>query len=154
MSASFRYVIDTNIIIKQFIDDPLTPKVNQLLDHLTEPSAEFHVPDLFYVECANVLCKYVRANLYTAEQIAADLNDLKSLRFQVTPTKHLIVKASEIALRYGVTAYDSCYVALSGQVNVPLLTLDKRLFNALSGSQFNVQLFNDFEVPAVEKEES
>lgn len=153
MSASFRCVIDANIIIKQFINDPLTAKVNRLLDHLNDSSADFYVPDLLYIECANVLCKYVRANLYTAEQIEADLNDLKSLRLQVTQTQSLIIKASEIALRYGLTAYDGCYVALSDRVNVPLLTLDKRLFNALSGSQFNVQLFSDFEIPAIREEE-
>jgi hypothetical protein len=36
MSTSLRCVIDANIAIKQFIADPLTPKVNQLLDHLFE----------------------------------------------------------------------------------------------------------------------
>ena len=69
MTVSLRCVLDTNICIKQFIADPLTPKVNQLFDHLNDPSTEFFIPDLFYIECANALGKYVRAKLYTAEQI-------------------------------------------------------------------------------------
>jgi predicted nucleic acid-binding protein len=69
MTFPQRYVLDTNICIKQFIIDPLTPKVNELFDSLEEPSVDFFVPDLFYIECANVLWKYVRANLYTAEQV-------------------------------------------------------------------------------------
>lgn len=153
MSASLRCVIDTNIAIKQFITDPLTPKVNRLFDHLIDPSAEFYVPDLFYIESANVLCKYVRAKLYTAEQIEADLTDLKALRFQVTPTQQLIVKAADLALKYGITAYDACYVALSEQVGAPLLTLDERLFNALAGSRLDVQLFTNFEVPVLPERE-
>jgi hypothetical protein len=32
MTVPLRFVIDTNICIKQFITDPLTPKVNQLFD--------------------------------------------------------------------------------------------------------------------------
>lgn len=55
MTSFLRCVIDTNICIKQFIADPLTPKVNQLFDLLEAPSIEFFVPDLFYIECANVM---------------------------------------------------------------------------------------------------
>jgi len=69
MTAPLRCVLDTNICIKQFIADPLNSKVNQLFDHLNDPRTEFFVPDLFYIECANVFWKYVRANLYMAEQV-------------------------------------------------------------------------------------
>jgi len=101
MTVPLRCVLDTNICIKQFIADPLTAKVNQLFDCLDDRAVEFFVPDLFYIECANSLWKYVRANLYTAEQVQADLSDLKALRFQVTSTKDLMIKAVQIGLDYG-----------------------------------------------------
>lgn len=147
MTVPLRCVLDTNVCIKQFIADPLTPKVNQLLDHLDNPSTEFFVPDLFYIECANALWKYVRANLYTAEQVQADLLDLQALRFQVTSTKNLMAEAVQIGLGYGITAYDGCYLALSQQVSAPLLTLDERLVNSLASDSFDVQLFTNFTVP-------
>ncbi|MBE9183932.1 MAG: type II toxin-antitoxin system VapC family toxin [Microcoleus sp.] len=147
MTVPLRCVIDTNICIKQFISDPLTPKVNQLFDCLDDLDVEFFVPDLFYIECANVLWKYVRANLYTAEQVQADLSDLKALGFQVTSTKYLMSEAVQIGLDYGITAYDGCYVALSEQVMAPLLTLDERLVNSLRDSKFDVRLFTNFTVP-------
>lgn len=53
MTTSLRCVVDTSVCIKQFIADPLTPKVNQLFDHLDNPQAEIFVPDLLYIECAN-----------------------------------------------------------------------------------------------------
>ncbi|MFB2916888.1 MULTISPECIES: type II toxin-antitoxin system VapC family toxin [Aerosakkonema] len=56
-------------------------------------------------------------------------------------------KAVEIGLDYGITAYDGCYVALSEQVTVPLLTLDERLVNSLTGSKFDVRLFTNFTLP-------
>lgn len=149
MSKSFRCVIDTNIAIKQFIQDALTPKVNRLFDHLNDSAADFFVPDLFYIESANVLCKYVRAKLYTAEQVQSDLHDLAALRLTVTPTQSLMANATQIALDHSITAYDGCYVALAEQVNAPLLTLDERLHNALKTSQFDVRLFTDYEVPIV-----
>jgi predicted nucleic acid-binding protein len=149
MTASLRCVIDTSVCVKQFINDPLTPKVNQLFDHLKDPAAQFFVPDLFYIECANVLCKYVRANLYTAEQADADLIDLKALQLQVTSTQSLMIEAAEIALKYGISAYDASYIALSQQVEAPLLTLDKRLVNSLTDSHFDVRLFTAFQIPAL-----
>ena len=147
MTVPLRCVIDTNICIKQFISDPLTPKINQLFDRLDDPEVEFFVPDLFYIECANFLWKYVRSNLYTAEQVQADLSDLKALGFQVTSTKELMSEAVQIGLDYGITAYDGCYVALSEQVTAPLLTLDERLVNSLRDSKFDVRLFTNFTVP-------
>ena len=147
MSASLQCVLDTSVCVKQFISDPLTPKVNQLFGLLNNSLTEFFVPDLFYVECANVLWKYVRANLYAADQVRADLADLKDLRFQVTSTKDLITEAIQISLEYGITAYDGCYVALSQNLEVPLLTLDERLINALVSSHYNIRLFSVFELP-------
>lgn len=49
MTVPLRCVLDTNICIKQFIADPLTTKVNQQFDCLDDPSVEFFVPDLFYL---------------------------------------------------------------------------------------------------------
>ena len=144
MTSPFQCVVDTNIAIKQFIDDPLTEKVNKLFERLAKnPLAQFHVPDLFYVECANVLMRYVRANQCSAEEAALDLADLKALRIRSTPTKLLIIEAADISAKYDISAYDGSYVALSHQVKAPLLTLDKRLFNSMKGSAFDVCLFTD-----------
>ena len=47
MTTPFRCVVDVSVGIKQFIPDPLTPKVNQLFAHLSNPQTEIFVPDLF-----------------------------------------------------------------------------------------------------------
>lgn len=149
MTLPFKCVIDTNITIKQFIEDPLTERANQLFELLSNPSVQFFAPDLLYVECASVFCKYVRANLYTTDQIAVGIKSISALPLQITSTKALMTQAIQIALQYGISAYDGCYVALSDQVQAPLLTLDKRLYNALTNPQspFDVQLFTNFEIP-------
>ncbi len=41
MTTPLRCVVDASVCIKQFISDPLTPKVNQLFDHLANPQTEF-----------------------------------------------------------------------------------------------------------------
>ena len=73
MSNPLRCVIDANVGIKRFIADPLTPKVNQLLAHSNISDAEIYIPDLFYIELTNIFWKYVRAGMYTAAEVQADL---------------------------------------------------------------------------------
>ena len=57
MTIPLKCVVDTSVCIKNFISDPLTPKVNQLFGHLDNPDTEIFIPDLFYIECANVFWK-------------------------------------------------------------------------------------------------
>jgi len=147
MTTPLRCVVDTSVGIKHFISDPLSPKVNLLFDHLGYPQTEIFVPDLFYIESANTFCKYVRARLYTAAEVRADLATLKAFPLRVVSTADLMEEAVNIALAYGISAYDGSYVALSQQVDAPLLTLDQKLVRALAGTSYNVLSFNDFEVP-------
>jgi predicted nucleic acid-binding protein len=147
MITPLRCVVDTSVCIKYFISDPLTPKVNQLFDHFANPQAEIFVPDLFYIECANALWKYVRAKMYTVAEVQVDLATLKAFPLRVVSTAELMVDAVTIGLTYGITAYDASYVALSQQVGATLLTLDGKLMRALSTFSDDVCSFNDFEVP-------
>lgn len=147
MTTPLRCVVDTSVCIKQFISDPLTTKVNQLFDHLAVPQTEFFVPDLLYIECANTLWKYVRAELYTEAEVQADLLTLKAFPLHVVSTADLIAEAVTIGLAYGISAYDASYVALSEQVSVPLLTVDKKLVRALAVAPYDIRLFNDFSIP-------
>ncbi|MBD2340076.1 type II toxin-antitoxin system VapC family toxin [Calothrix sp. FACHB-156] len=147
MTINLRCVIDVSVCIKHFVPDPLSPKVDQLLAHVANPQNQFFVPDLFYIESANVLWKYIRADLYPTAKVTADLATLKSLELQVVSTADLVADAVNIALNYGISAYDASYVALSQQVDATLLTLDNKLVRALSASSFDVSFFNDFEVP-------
>lgn len=127
MTNSLMCVVDASVGIKKFIIDPLTPKVDQLFAHLSDPNAQFYIPDLFYVECTNIAWKYIRAGLYDVAEAQASLSDLKLLRLTATSTADLILEALTISVSYGISAYDACYVALSQRNNVPLLTQDQRL---------------------------
>jgi predicted nucleic acid-binding protein len=147
MSNPLRCVIDANVGIKRFIADPLTPKVNQLLAHSNISETQIHIPDLFYIEVTNIFWKYVRAGMYTAAEVQADLATLKTLSLRVVSTADLMEEAVNIAIAYGISAYDASYVALSHRVSSPLLTLDQRLVNTLATAPYDVHLFTDFSVP-------
>lgn len=149
MNNSFRCVIDANVGIKRFISDPLTAKSRQLFDTLNNPQTEIFIPDLFYIEIANIFWKYVRAELYSAFQVQTDLSILKQFPLKVVSTSELMEEAINIAIAHEISAYDAAYVALFRRVNAPLLTLDKKLIKALAVSSFDVRSFIDFTIPAV-----
>ncbi len=147
MNNSLRCVIDASVGIKQFIPDLLSDKVKQLFSYLNQPNTEFFVPDLFYIESTNILWKYVRAGLYSVTDVPKDLADLKSLSLQVVATAELMESAFEIAHNHQISAYDGAYVALSNKVKAPLLTLDKKLINALSNTSYDIHSFTEFTLP-------
>jgi predicted nucleic acid-binding protein len=85
MTDSIKCVVDASVAIKKFIIEPLTPKMDQLFDHLNDPNSRLYIPDLFYIECTNIVWKYIRAGLYDSAEAQANLADLKFLRFTSTP---------------------------------------------------------------------
>jgi len=94
---------------------------------LADPANVFQVPDLFYIECANIFWKYAQRGLATTIQASNDLASLKALPLQRTPTFELAEDALALAIALGITAYDACYVALANRQAVPLITADQKL---------------------------
>lgn len=137
---SYDCVVDASVGIKLFLDEPLSERADALFDHLSDdPPALLHVPDLFFIECANILWKYVQYHGYPQEDALLDVIDLGGLNLRAVPTQELIEAALPIALNLGITAYDASYVALSQKLDLPLVTADEPLARRLAGSEFDVR---------------
>jgi predicted nucleic acid-binding protein len=127
-----RYVLDASVGIKLFIDEEFSDKVQRLFEVLAEdPHAEIHVPDLFYIECANILLKYTRRFDRPLEDSLADIRDLNELALKVTSTAELIEDAFALAEKKKLTAYDACYAVLAQKLEIPLVTADAPLAKAI-----------------------
>ena len=98
MTDPVRCVVDASVGIKQFIPDRMSSKVVLLFTHLEIPQTEIFVPDLFYIECANIIWKYVRAGLYAGADVPTDLANLRALSLRSVSTAELILDATNIAL--------------------------------------------------------
>jgi predicted nucleic acid-binding protein len=132
-------VVDASIGIKMFVLEDGTEKVDSLFQSLTlDPPSNLFVPDLFYVECANILWKYVRRFSYPAESARQDIADLQMLALRSLPTAALIADALELALELDVTAYDACYAALARRLELPLVTADTLLAQKLANTGITV----------------
>jgi len=103
-------VVDASAGIKLFVVEDYSEEVQAVFDQLTaDPPAALFVPDLFFIECANILWKKVRRGEHTADVAASNLADLRIMELQTTPTAYLMARALEVACDQGVTAYDACY---------------------------------------------
>lgn len=138
-------VVDASVGIKLFLVEEGSEAADRLFAQLIpdaaseNPPARFYVPDLFFVECGNILWKYVRHFGYTADSARQDVTDLQALRLQTVSTADLLTPAFELALQYDLTAYDACYAALAQQLSLPLITADAPLTRKLAGSGIEVR---------------
>ena len=131
-SERFRYVVDASVGIKLFIDEPLSDIAHALFEKLTEdPPAELFVPDLFYIECTNILLKYMRRFGRSLEDSRTDLADLTLLAIKSTPTLDLMEDALVLANERNLTAYDACYAILAKRMGVPLITADEPMVKVI-----------------------
>jgi predicted nucleic acid-binding protein len=138
-----RCVLDASVGIKLFIEEEFSDKVEQLFSKLAEdPQAEIHVPDLFYIECANILLKYTRRHNRPLEDSLKDIADLNDLALKSTSTSELIEEALELAHEKDLTAYDACYAVLARRLALPLVTADAPLARAVDWAVW----IGDFEV--------
>jgi predicted nucleic acid-binding protein len=115
-------VVDTNILAYLYLPTEHTQKVEALLAKDTEWIA----PTLWRSEFRNVLALYLRKNLLTFDQALAIQSEAEALlqdnEFIVTSHDVLhLVQNSECS------AYDCEFVTLAQNMNVKLVTIDKKI---------------------------
>jgi predicted nucleic acid-binding protein len=135
--SPLRYVVDASVGIKLFVEEEFSEQAHALFSYLAaEPPAELHIPDLFYIECTNILLKYTRRFGRSLEDSQSDVADIKLLSLKPSSTAELMEDALLLALENGLTAYDACYAVLSQKLEVPLITADEQLSKAIEFSIF------------------
>jgi predicted nucleic acid-binding protein len=127
-----RFVVDASVGIKLFVEEALSDQAQAFFAKLAEdPPAELYVPDLFYIECANILLKYMRRFGRSLEDSQADLKDLNTLTLKTVSTAELMESALLLASQKDLTAHDACYAVLARQLEIPLITADRPMAQAV-----------------------
>ena len=127
-----RFVVDASVGIKLFVAEPLSDRTDALISKLgKEPPAELYVPDLFYIECANILLKYARRFGRSVEDAQADLVDLNLLALKSIPTVDLMEDAFSQAAQRNLSAYGARYAVLAQRLEIPLITADEPMAKAV-----------------------
>ena len=125
MSAA---VVDTSVVIKWFVaaGEPHVEQAKALLTGHRLGDIRLHVPTLALYEIGNALLQCGRT-LPPTEQMRC-LTDVFALELTIHElTDQRANTALQLAATYAVTFYDACFVALAGELDVPLITADERL---------------------------
>lgn len=132
--------VDASVVLKLFINEPLTEKVNILWERWVLERAEKVVPSFFTVEIISALRRLGRrrliAPLIEERAIEIFLEDLlPSLEiYELNP--QLLKKAWKIAKELDLMhIYDTVYIALAEEIGCNFWTADYKLYN-LSRERF------------------
>ena len=147
-NSPVRYVVDASVGIKLFVEEEFSEKAHALFSYLAaDPPAELYIPDLFYIECTNILLKYTRRFGRSLEDSQADIADIRLLSLRSTSTADLMEEALLVAVERKLTAYDACYAVLAKNLDIPLITVDEELAKAIESSIF----LGDFDIKPFEE---
>lgn len=91
---------------------------------------DIHSPEMFVPETANAVWKSVRRGLRTLDEGVQMFEAALAMPVQLHRHRDLATAAFDLALRRGLTVYDSLYVALALKEVLPLFTADRRLASA------------------------
>ncbi|HYA39002.1 MAG TPA: type II toxin-antitoxin system VapC family toxin [Candidatus Methylomirabilis sp.] len=147
--APLRAVVDASVAVKLFVPEALSVQAQTVFARFAaENGAELIVPDLFFIECANVFWKWVQRSAYSGKNAQEHLHDLATLGLTAIPTQILAHDALGIALTHKITAYDACYLAAASQLKLPLITADAKLATKVTKGSCEVMWLGDIEVAA------
>jgi predicted nucleic acid-binding protein len=142
-------VVDASVGVKQVVTEVDSVQARALFAHVTrDPAARFVVPDLFYLECANVFRTLTVRGVLSQTDAELNFAALEGLPLQVEAARPLAREALLLGLAHGLSAYDAVYVALSAHLNLPLITADDRLVRKLASTGFSVLLLSSLTIPA------
>ena len=128
-------VLDASVAAKWFLPgagETLAAEAAQVLEAYASGRLRLLVPDLFWPEIGNILWKAVRQGRLSRASAEEAITAMQERRFATAPTAPLLGDAFAIAAAHERTVYDGIYVALAVLANIPLVTADERLANALA----------------------
>ena len=123
-----KIVVDSSVLIKWFKtrDEELLNEARNLLAQIEGQLVQVHVPALLLYEVGNILLLKTRLGLAGLEDA---LDRLERLPFVVAPpAAPLLRRASRLGRQLGLTFYDASFLALAVELDCPLITADRYLF--------------------------
>jgi len=123
-------VIDASVILRGFFpDEEGQAEAQSLIQRYAFGTLELIAPTLLPYEVTNAIVQAVRRDRIQP-QVAAEI--LESFRDLAIPVfEPALDQMLDYACCYDRSAYDAAYLALAAERDVPLITGDRRLYNAV-----------------------
>lgn len=121
-------LVDANIVAYLLIEGDRSTQARALL----KQDGDWHTEPLLFAELANILATSLRLKNLSFEQCAriiARAEDLLGSNLHATANVGVLATANE----YHISAYDARYITLARDLEIPLVTEDKKLRAAVPG---------------------
>ena len=125
VARAAKAVVDASVIIKWYNLEPDAEKALELRAAYAARDIELLAPYLIIYEIANALRYNPDFGVEDVKSAVTDLMDMQLSLQQLDERQ--IQKATDLAFNYGITIYDSTYLALSETSELTLYTADDRL---------------------------
>ncbi|MFZ0963753.1 MAG: type II toxin-antitoxin system VapC family toxin [Terriglobia bacterium] len=126
-------VVDASAILEVLLQ---TPEASRVSRRLFAAGETLHAPHLLDVEVAQVLRRYCRLGVISADRGAEALADPSDLPLNRYP--HFVLLPRIWQLRHNMTAYDAAYLALAEVLDARLVTRDRALASVGAKVQVDV----------------
>jgi predicted nucleic acid-binding protein len=127
-------VVDASVAMKWFLEEDLKTHAMWLLDN----EGSFHAPDLIVPEVANAAWRKHRMGEISAAHAREIVGKVSSGIPILHAPEHFGGLALDIAMELAHPAYNCFYIACARLLGDVLITTDKRLLEAISGSSHGV----------------
>jgi len=127
------YVVDASVVLKWFVSEDYSKEAEALREAYANGLIDLAAPSLLPYEVLNALKYSTAFGEDELKEVAEVLDDLQITYYGLR--KELAAKAAEIAMRKGVTVYDSSYLALAHRLQTIVYTADERLIRKTSDTR-------------------
>ena len=125
MKIPDRVLVDASVAVKWVVDEQDSGKATLLLDR------QLVAPDLFCVECANILWKKVAMREVTVEEADLAAQAIEAAEIEIVAMRPYLARALALANEYSHPAYECMYLAVAEGLDLPIVTADTKLVNKL-----------------------
>ncbi len=134
MAGREEAVVDASVAVKWLSEEDGTRAALELREEHVNETRILSAPDLLLYELANAL-RFKPG--FDDEKVSRAIGDIMDLQIDlIAPSRELIEKSMEAAYLYGLTVYDSCYLALGELMGVEVYTSDKKFYERAKGSGY------------------
>ena len=132
------FVLDASVTAAWLLPDEASEQTRRLYGLIRRDELEPQAPHLWNWECANIIANGVRRQRIPPASVEGLWSVLEAVRHRLQ--LHDLAAAQHkaslgVALDFGLSAYDACYLWLARSLNVPLATFDRQLIAAAPACQ-------------------
>jgi predicted nucleic acid-binding protein len=135
-------IVDASVILRAFFPDEEQAQAQVLIREHVVGRVVLVAPDLLLYEVTNAVVQARRRGRIDDEQAHDILSSFEGLGITLQSVSWQ--QMLPLARRFDRSAYDAAYLALAEATDQPLITGDRRLYNAVQGHLHRVQWLGDY----------